>query len=120
MILEVRAVAPFYKNGFVVGCERTREAAIIDPGDEADELVAAVRDLDGEGRLILLTPPHIDHITGVARIKDEYSVPVYLHKDDLFLYEGAVQQGEMFGFKVRQPPPLDTYYAGTPITFGHY
>ena len=36
MILEVRAVAPFYKNGFVVGCERTREAAIIDPGDEAD------------------------------------------------------------------------------------
>ena len=32
MILEVRAVAPFYKNGFVVGCERTREAVIIDPG----------------------------------------------------------------------------------------
>ena len=120
MILEVRAVAPFYKNGFIVGCERTREAAIIDPGDEADQLVAAVRDLDVDVRLILLTHAHIDHVTGVGRIKDEYSAPVYLHKDDLFLYEGAVQQGAMFGFKVRQPPPVDTYYDGTPITFGDY
>ena len=46
MILEVRAVAPFYKNGFLAGCERTREAILIDPGDEVDELLAAVRDLD--------------------------------------------------------------------------
>ena len=46
MILEVRAVPPFEKNGFVVGCERTREAVIIDPGDEADQLVAAVRDFE--------------------------------------------------------------------------
>ena len=66
MILEVRAVAPFYKNGFVVGCERTREAVIIDPGDEADQLVAAVRDLDVDVRLVLLTHAHVDHITGVA------------------------------------------------------
>jgi len=39
MILAVRAVAPFYKNGFVVGCERTREAVVIDPGDEVDQLL---------------------------------------------------------------------------------
>ena len=120
MILEVRAVAPFYKNGFIVGCERTREAAIIDPGDEADQLVASVRDLDVDVRLILLTHAHIDHITGVGRMKDEYSAPVYLHKDDLFLYEGAAEQGAMFGFSVRQPPPVDTYYDGTSITFGDY
>src|SRR6185503_17455901 len=120
MILEVRAVAPFYKNGFVVGCETTREAVIIDPGDEAAQLVAAVRDLDVDVRMILLTHAHIDHITGVARMKDEYSAPVYLHRDDLFLYEGAVQQGARFGFSVRQPPPVDTYYDGNPIQFGDY
>ena len=45
MMLEVRAVAPFYKNGFVVACEKTREAIIIDPGDEVDDLVGLVRDL---------------------------------------------------------------------------
>ena len=120
MILEVRAVPPFEKNGFLVACERTREAIIIDPGDEADQLIAAVRDFDVEVRLILLTHAHVDHVTGVGAIKDEYSAPVYLHRDDLFLYEGAVEQGAMFGFTVRRPPPVDAYYDGTPILFGDY
>jgi hydroxyacylglutathione hydrolase len=120
MIVEVRAVAPFYKNGFVVGCERTHEAVLIDPGDEADELLAAVRDLDVEVMAVLLTHAHIDHITGVGAAKDAFGVPVYLHRDDLFLYEGAVQQGAMFGFKVSQPPPVDIYYDLAPITFGDY
>jgi glyoxylase-like metal-dependent hydrolase (beta-lactamase superfamily II) len=120
MILEVRAVPPFEKNGFLVACERTREAVIIDPGDEADQLIAAVRDFDVAVRLILLTHAHVDHITGVGAIKDEYSAPVYLHRDDLFLYEAAVEQGALFGFKVRRPPPVDAYYDGTPILFGDY
>ena len=47
-------------------------------------------------------------------------MPVYLHRDDLFLYEGTVQQGAMFGFKVSQPPPIDVFYDMTPIHFGDY
>jgi glyoxylase-like metal-dependent hydrolase (beta-lactamase superfamily II) len=120
MLLEVRAVPPFYKNGFVVGCERTREAVLIDPGDEVDELLAATRDLDVEVRHILLTHAHLDHITGVARAKDAFDVPVYLHRDDLFLYDSVVRQGEMFGFKVRPQPPPDAFYDLTPIVFGDY
>jgi len=120
MLLEVRAVAPFYKNGFVVGSERTRDAVIIDPGDEVDELMGAVRDLDVSVQAILLTHAHIDHVTGVRAAKDAYDVPVYLHRDDLFLYEGTVQQGAMFGFKVSQPPPIDIFYDMTPIHFGDY
>jgi len=120
MIIEVRAVAPFYKNGFVVGCERTREAVLIDPGDEVDELLGAVRDLDVEVQSVLLTHAHVDHITGVAAAKEAFDVPVYLHADDLFLYEAAVQQGAMFGFTVRQPPPVDAYYDVTPLYFGDY
>jgi glyoxylase-like metal-dependent hydrolase (beta-lactamase superfamily II) len=120
MILEVRAVPPFYKNGFVVGCERTHEAAVIDPGDEADELLAAVRDRGVDVTHILLTHAHIDHITGVAQIKDALDAPVYLHRDDLPLYAHAVEQGQMFGFVVRQPPPVDVYYDAAPIHFGDY
>lgn len=120
MILEVRAVAAFYKNGFVVGCERTREAVVIDPGDEVDQLLGAIRDLDVEVTAILLTHAHFDHVTGVAAVKDAFDVPIYLHKDDLFLYDTAARQGEMFGFKVTQPPPVDIFYDFTPITFGDY
>ncbi len=120
MITEVRAVPPFSKNGFVLGCEATAEAVVIDPGDEVDQLMGAVRDLDVEVQAILLTHAHIDHVTGVGAAKDAYEVPVYLHRDDLFLYEGTVQQGVMFGFKVSQPPPIDVFYDMSPIHFGDY
>lgn len=120
MILEVRAEAPFYKNGFVVGCERTHEGIVIDPGDEVDGLLAAVRDHELDIRYILLTHAHIDHITGVGAAKDALDAPVYLHRDDLFLYERATEQGAMFGFKVRQQPPIDVFYDMTPIYFGDY
>ena len=120
MIIEVRAVAPFYKNGFVLGCERTREAVIVDPGDEVDELLGAVRDHDLQVQHILLTHAHLDHVTGVGTAKEALDAPVYLHKDDLFLYEGVEKQGEMFGFKVRRQPAIDVFYDGSPIVFGDF
>ena len=120
MILETRAVPPFYKNGFVVACERTREGILIDPGDEVDELLAAVRDADIEVRAILLTHAHVDHITGVDRAKSAFDVPVYLHPDDLFLYEHVVEEGARFGFRVQPQPPIDIFYDLTPLYFGDY
>jgi glyoxylase-like metal-dependent hydrolase (beta-lactamase superfamily II) len=118
MILEVREVPPFHKNGFVVGCERTREAIVVDPGDEVDELIAAVRTHHLRVVHILLTHAHIDHIIGVARAKAVLTAPVSLHRDDLPLYEHAVEQGQMFGFNVDQPPPVDRFYDQDPIHFG--
>ena len=120
MILEVRAVPPFHKNGFVVGCERTHEAVVIDPGDEADELVGAVRDRGLDVAHILLTHAHIDQITGVAQVKEALDAPIYLHKDDLPLYDHALEQGRMFGIAIRQPPPIDVFYDLIPISFGDY
>jgi glyoxylase-like metal-dependent hydrolase (beta-lactamase superfamily II) len=120
MILEVRAEPPFYKNGYVVGCERTHEGVIIDPGDEVDGLLGVVRDHDLDIRYILLTHAHLDHVTGVRAAKDALGAPVYLHKDDLFLYNTVPQQGAMFGFKAQPPPPVDEFYNMTPIHFGEY
>lgn len=118
MILEARAVAPFHKNGFVVACERTREAVIIDPGDEVDELLKVVDALKVHVKHILLTHAHLDHISGVDVAKRAHSVPIHLHKDDLTLYQRAIQQGEMFGVTTRRQPPIDAFYDGTPIRFG--
>jgi hydroxyacylglutathione hydrolase len=118
MIVEVRSVAPFYKNGFVVGCERTREAVLIDPGDEVDELLAAVRDYELDVRYLLLTHAHVDHITGVGRARDALDAPVYLHRDDQFLYDGVVEQAALFGFRAHRQPPVDAFYDEAPLTFG--
>jgi glyoxylase-like metal-dependent hydrolase (beta-lactamase superfamily II) len=119
--MDVRAVAPFYKNGFVLGCEETREAVLIDPGDEVADLLAAAEDQALVIGHILLTHAHVDHITGVAAAKRALNVPIYLHRDDLFLYEGVVEMGAMFGLTVRPAPPVDIFYTeGQIIRFGTY
>jgi glyoxylase-like metal-dependent hydrolase (beta-lactamase superfamily II) len=79
-----------------------------------------VRDYGLDVRHILLTHAHLDHVTGVSSAKEAYDAPVYLHRDDLFLYENVVQQGAMFGFRVRPQPPVDVFYDGSAIRFGDY
>jgi glyoxylase-like metal-dependent hydrolase (beta-lactamase superfamily II) len=119
MLMEVRAVGPFFKNGFVLACPDTREAILIDPGDEVAELLTVADRSALSIRHILLTHAHIDHITGVAAAKRALGAPVYLHRDDLFLFEHAIEMGAMFGLRVEQPPPVDVFYEpGQAVAFG--
>jgi hydroxyacylglutathione hydrolase len=121
MILERRAVPPFFKNGFVLGCEETREGVVIDPGDEVDALLAAAEGHHLKIVDILLTHAHLDHVTGVATAKRALGVPVWLHRDDNFLYEGVVEQGRMFGLRVEPQPRIDRFYEpDTLLRFGRY
>lgn len=121
MIVESQAVGPFFKNGYVVGCEETRDAVLIDPGDEVASLLAFAERQALTIRHILLTHAHVDHITGVAAAKRVLNVPIHLHKDDLFLYERAVEMGAMFGLKVEPQPPIDLFYTPAQvIPFGTY
>jgi hydroxyacylglutathione hydrolase len=121
MIIETRAVPPFQKNGYVVGCEATREAVVIDPGDEVDMLLDIVTAQSLSVQSILLTHAHVDHVTGVGRAKQALQVPVYLHPDDQFLYDAAPQQAAFFGLRCDVPPAIDRYYdLATTLTFGAY
>ncbi len=121
MILERRAVDPFFKNGFVLGCEETREGVLIDPGDEVDELLAAIQQHRLKVDKVLLTHAHLDHVTGVGRAKAALGARVWLHRDDNFLYDAVVQQGQMFGLRVEPQPKVDEFYDGEgPLRFGRY
>ncbi len=110
MLLETRAVPPFEKNGFVLACDETRQAVIIDPGDEVVSLLEIVRTRQLDVKHILLTHAHVDHVSGVAEAKRQLQVPIYLHRGDLSLYENAVTFGEFFGLTVEAPPPVDYFY----------
>jgi hydroxyacylglutathione hydrolase len=121
MVLEHAAVEPFFKNGFVIGCEETREGVIVDPGDDVELLLAAAERQRLSIGNILLTHAHLDHVTGVARAKEALGVPVWLHRDDNFLYQRVQQQGQMFGIQVAPQPPIDHFYEGEgPLRFGRY
>ena len=119
MLLETRDAPPFYKNGYVLACDDTGEAVIIDPGDEVDGLLKVVSDGKLDVRHILLTHGHVDHVSGVAKAKAATGASIVLHRDDLFLYDGALQQASFFGLDMEAPPPVDRYYEVSEfITFG--
>jgi len=121
MLMETRAVGPFFKNGFVIACDDTREAVLIDPGDEVQDLLAIVQAESLAVKHILLTHAHVDHITGVAAAKHALGSPIYLHREDLFLYERVVEMGAMFGMRVKPAPPVDVFYSpGQVIRFGTF
>ena len=121
MIIETAAVGPFFKTGFVLGCERTGEAVFVDPGDEVQALldVAVQRGLTiGH---IPLTHAHVDHVSGCAAARRALGAPIYLHEADNPIYRDAVRYGRVFGLTVEEPPPVDVFYTrDTVITFGDY
>jgi glyoxylase-like metal-dependent hydrolase (beta-lactamase superfamily II) len=109
LIIERRALEPFYKNGYVVASPATRQAAYIDPGDEAIELLEWIQSQDLVLSSILLTHGHMDHICGVGEIKKRWDVPVLLHEEDEFLYNYLKEQGLWFGLHYPPAPPADQY-----------
>ncbi|MDP2389664.1 MAG: MBL fold metallo-hydrolase, partial [Acidobacteriota bacterium] len=82
MILKAAADGPFQKNGYVLGCERTKDAVYIDPGDEVEQLLAFVAEQGLTVSSILLTHAHVDHVSGVAEAKRRLKAPIYLHPAD--------------------------------------
>jgi glyoxylase-like metal-dependent hydrolase (beta-lactamase superfamily II) len=121
LIIESRAVAPFYKNGYVVACGESRDAILIDPGDEVDDLLRIVQSQRLTVLHILLTHAHMDHVSGVARAKRATAAPIGVHRDDGFLYDAAVDQGRMVGYSLEPPPAPDFDLAESgPLGFGEF
>lgn len=88
MILETVVVGLLDVNCYVLGCERTRKAVVIDPGDDVADILAALRrhDLAVEG--IIATHGHFDHVLAARPLQEATRAPFYLHPADRFLLGG--------------------------------
>ncbi len=121
--LEVVALpnGQFAENCYLVADGRSREAVIIDPGEEPAMFLA---ELDTRGwtlRAIWLTHGHIDHIMGVGAIKRATGVPIHLHPLDRPIYDALPQFGIWAGLAVEPAPPPDVELAaGTPVRVGRF
>jgi len=121
--LQVRqlTVGPLEENCWLLADPDTGEAVLVDPGDEAARLLAAVQESGCTLVGIWLTHAHFDHVGGVAGVVRETKVPVWLHPADLPLYERAADSAARWGLSVDTPPPAThTLAEGDVMTLGAY
>jgi glyoxylase-like metal-dependent hydrolase (beta-lactamase superfamily II) len=85
MIHEILPVGPLQCNCSIIGDEATREAMVIDPGDDIDDVLAILRKHDLEVKQIVVTHAHIDHVGGAMKLRAATSAPILLNQNDLAL-----------------------------------
>ena len=107
MIIKNIVVGPLEVNCYILGCEDTKEAAIIDPGDNADEIISNIEKEGLKPKFIINTHAHFDHIGGVKSIQDHFKIDFCLHKEDSFLVENASEQATAFGLKPIAKPVVN-------------
>ncbi len=110
MIFETMVVGPLQCNCIIVGCEQTREALVVDPGDEIDRILGVLEYHNLRVTGILQTHAHFDHVGATKPLKEATGAPVYLHKEDLFLYQHLAEQVAMFGLKAPDPVTIEHWF----------
>jgi glyoxylase-like metal-dependent hydrolase (beta-lactamase superfamily II) len=107
MICKTFAVGPFLSNCFILGCEKTKEAIVIDPGDKTPQIARTIHKEDLKIKYILLTHGHLDHVAGVGDLKRSFGGVIGLHQEDLELYESLPKQAASWGLQAEKPPPVE-------------
>jgi hydroxyacylglutathione hydrolase len=85
MIHEILPVGPLLCNCSIIGDEATREAMVIDPGDDIDDVLAILRKHNLEVKQIVITHAHIDHVGGAMKLRAATGAPILLNQNDLAL-----------------------------------
>ncbi|ACS85431.1 MBL fold metallo-hydrolase [Musicola paradisiaca] len=105
MKYQIIPVTAFSQNCTLLWCEKTLQAAIVDPGGEAEKIIRGVEQVGVTVKQILLTHGHLDHVGAAVTLAEHYQVPVIGPQEaDAFWLNGLPAQSRMFG--LQDCPPL--------------
>jgi hydroxyacylglutathione hydrolase len=117
--IDWRTVGAFQENSYLVVDPATGRAVLIDPGADADEIIAMVHASGATPEAIWLTHAHVDHIGAIAGVKRVWDVPIYMHPADQPLYDRGAMQAAVYGVPFEQPPAPEHELAdGDVLTVG--
>ncbi len=120
-LVETFPVGPLQCNCTILADPQSREAVVIDPGDEAERILRALEAAKLSPVAILHTHAHLDHITGSREVKEATGAPIRLHAADRPLYDALPEQAAFFGLRAAAPLPPDAPLEdGERIRFGPY
>ena len=97
MIHEILPVGPLQCNCSIIGDEATREAMVIDPGDDIDDLLAIIAKHNLKVKQIVITHAHIDHVGGAMKLRAATGAPILLNQNDYALLQMLDVQAQWLG-----------------------
>ena len=119
MILRILVVGPIQANCYILGCERTREAAVIDPGGDSDKILITLAKDKLRCVYIINTHGHFDHSAENRRLKKVTGSQLLIHRADAPMILHQEASGSSWGMNVDNSPPPDRYLKeGDIVTFG--
>ena len=119
LIIEKLEVGPIMANCFIVGCEETRQAAVIDPGDEADRILYKLAGHKLTVTSIINTHGHFDHVSANRELKNATGAELIIHAADAPMLTSLSEMAAAFGLSCdNSPPPDRTVDEGDTIAFG--
>lgn len=119
LIHEILPVGWLQCNCQVVADPETGDAIVIDPGDEVEQVQEVLRRYHLKIKYLVNTHAHIDHVGGLARLKELTGAPVLMHPHDLWLYQNLAMQAALIGVPVPRPTEVDQMLrAGDTLSWG--
>ena len=120
MIIEKREVGPIMANCYILGCEDTRQAVVIDPGAEADVILTILASKKLKVKYIINTHGHFDHVGANRRMKDATQATLMIHQSDEPMLADLNRAASSFGLTAENSPKADEYLCeDQEITFGN-
>ena len=119
MLIKTMTVGPIQANCYILGCEETLEAAVIDPGGEADRILRSLAESKLTLKVILNTHGHFDHVAANRRVKEVTDAQIMIHSLDAPMLENLSSSAATWGLSAENSPQPDRLLVeGETVTFG--
>jgi len=120
LIIKSLEVGPIMANCYILGCEETKEGAVIDPGDETHRILSALADAKLKVKYILNTHGHFDHVGGNKKMKEATGAEILIHSMDAPMLKQLSASAAAWGLSSEDSPPPDRMLdEGDTVSFGN-